>query len=91
MLLKSPLRGEKNVTIIWEFERSLLFSCILKSSCLWRGLFCRTQCFCVLKKMMCVLLCSFAKHLKAYKRVFSKCNCSQNSYIREEERSISSG
>lgn len=30
--LKSPLRGEKNVTIIWEFERSLLFSCKVELS-----------------------------------------------------------
>ena len=56
MLLKSPLRGEKNVTVIWEFERSLLFSCILKSNCLWRSLFCRTQCLCFEENDVCSAL-----------------------------------
>lgn len=70
VLLKYPVMGEKNSTFSREFERSPLSHAFKVERAVWYSVFCSPQCLRVLKKMICVLLCSFAKRLKAQQRVF---------------------
>lgn len=89
VLLKQPGMGEKNSPVSRESERSLFSHACKAERAVCRSLFCSPKCLPVLKKMMCVLLCSLAKHLKAQQRVFLKCNCNRNAWKTQEAETAS--
>lgn len=81
--------GEKNSPVSRESERSLFSQAFKAEQAVCCSLFCSPKCLRVLKKMMCVLLCSLAKHLKAQQRVFLKCNCNRNAWKTQEAETAS--
>lgn len=81
--------GEKNNAVSRESERSLFSQAFKAERAVCRSLFCSPKCLRVLKKMMCVLLCSLSKHLKAQQRVFLKCNCNRNAWKTQEAETAS--